>query len=713
VTAAAALEDGGGRDSFPRRAGRWAAAHPFAVSVIWALWLSALYGVFGPHSYVRIQDNADGFLAIRSGMNAFVGGAGWLTSWARSWASGVDKGVADLDALLFVALPGWLAYFLVMFGQRLLAAYFGFRLMRDRFGTRAPAAFFMALTYSAFFQHTIQFDWAGWTLFDGLTMAAIPLIAWLLLTPGISRRRLLTYAVCAGALYALTTMYAFSPFMILMLPVLIWLSGKGSRDAWLAFAVFWIAWLVVESPAVFVGYMNSAGSQRALFAGGTAIGHSLLDQLSVAGNVAYENGAAIALGLWAAFGAKDRRARWLMAGVAVTLIGVAFAPQGQELLARYGGPLAGFQFQRIFFWVPLLAVVAGALGVDAATSRGSRPVLRVVAAAGFAVVLVVSVLVNVRVVDQMMTGSNFAVVYDDPALVQLGRQSAVAAEPFRIASVATNTHKTLPVHPAFAWAQDVDTADGYLSLYPKAYHDLWERVIAPISTRDAAVAAYFGDWGNRLYLYTRGDEKSGVPLVAAEYWNLDLLALDNVRYIVSSVPLKDPRLREVSKPGIRPEAVMARREWVSQVLGAPIASRFYVYELSGALPRAFAVGAARTFPTQTALLDAMASANTTQLASTVFVEATAGPLPALDAAGGAKAGPLTIAGDSRSVDVRGSGASMLILTEQYSRFWSAHVDGARAAIVRVDEAFMGVAVPAGTHVVTFDYRPAYVPQALR
>lgn len=687
-----------------RKAGRWASAHPFAVCLAWALWLSALYGAFGPHSYVRIHDNADSLLAARTGLNAVTGGWGWLTNWARSWASGVDRGIGDLDVLLFVGLPGWLAYFLLMLGQRLLAAYFGFRLMRDRFATGVPAALFMALTFSAFLQPRIQNSWAGWTVYDGLTFAAVPAIAWLLLAPGLSRRRRVALAACAGGVYGLTSIYAFSPFLIVLLPALVLMADARPKDVWLGLAAFFAGWLVAESPAAIAGALNAADSHRAAWSIATTAGHTFANQFSDAWHIAYENTAALLLGLWAALGARDRRARIATGLAVVAFLGVLVAPQMQDLLKAYGGPLSGFQFQRIFFWIPPLAAIGGAFGVEALTRGGSRRLGRAIGYAGVAVVIVLSAGVNFRMADEMTSGSNHAVLFDDPALVELGRAEAAASEPFRVATVATDMRKTIPVHPAYLWAHDVDTADGYLSLYPKRYHDFWQRVIAPISARDAVVRDYFGDWGNRLYLFTSDTDKANATLVAGDYWDLDLLALDNVRYVVSAVRLSDPRLRVVSAPGEQPQPIMSRRRWVAQLLGAPVVSRYYVYELAGALPRAFLAGASRAFSTTSASLDALAAAPLSELATTVFYEAANGPLSATSTG---TVGTLEITGDTREVRVDCDGSSVLVVTEQYSRFWTARVDGVATKVVPVDGAFMGVPVQAGAHRVTLSYRPPY------
>ena len=403
-----------------RRTAGWLAAHPFVACVLWALWLSALYGAFGPHSYVRVFDNADGVLPAKASLNLWVSGAKALGSWAFPWATGVDRGAIELDTMPFLVLPGWLAYWLVMFGQRLVAAYFGYRLARDRWSLNRAGAWFLALWYSAFIQPHIDASLAGWTLYDSLTMAAVPAIAWLLLSRDLPRRRLLLLAAGAGILYAWTSSYPFAAFIMILLAVVLAASDSRGRDTWLAFGVFAAVWALAELPELLPGLWNAATSHRADRQAYTPLTLPFSEQVLLAVNIVRDNLVGVVLGVWAAVRFRIRSALILLIAFACAALAVALAEQGDAALDAYGGPLSAFLFERFYFLLPFLAASAGAVGVDSLRMSGARTV-RLVAFASIALVVVLSAGVNVTMAAEMVFGSNYAAVLEDPALVALVR----------------------------------------------------------------------------------------------------------------------------------------------------------------------------------------------------------------------------------------------------------------------------------------------------
>ena len=54
----------------------------------------------------------------------------------------------------------------------------------------------------------------------------------------------------------------------------------------------------------------------------------------------------------------------------------------------------------------------------------------------------------------------------------------------------------------------------------------------------------------------------------------------------------------------------------------------------------------------------------------------------------------------------------LYIAVPYSEGWSATIDGKKAEIMRANEAFMVVRIPAGSHEVQMDYRTPYLVTGL-
>src|SRR5215210_2446820 len=103
---------------------------PALVFVLWSAWLAFPYLFLGPFSYAKSHDNADSVLSLflASGPGGHSGGSGY---WSPQMACGADRlsalPIGDPFRGLFVILPGWLAYGLIMAAQRFVAGYFMYR----------------------------------------------------------------------------------------------------------------------------------------------------------------------------------------------------------------------------------------------------------------------------------------------------------------------------------------------------------------------------------------------------------------------------------------------------------------------------------------------------------------------------------------------------------------------------------------------------------
>jgi hypothetical protein len=137
-----------------------------------------------------------------------------------------------------------------------------------------------------------------------------------------------------------------------------------------------------------------------------------------------------------------------------------------------------------------------------------------------------------------------------------------------------------------------------------------------------------------------------------------------------------------------------------------------IYENAAAMPRAFLVGQAVVARDDRAALSRLQDGDI-DVRRTVILE---GPppgaaLPADIVSAADQVGIASIASyENEGVAIRTSSPheAMLVLTDPYYPGWVARVDGQETPILRADYLFRAVAVPAGTHTVTFSFEPTSV-----
>ncbi|WCO68224.1 YfhO family protein [Iamia majanohamensis] len=124
-----------------------------------------------------------------------------------------------------------------------------------------------------------------------------------------------------------------------------------------------------------------------------------------------------------------------------------------------------------------------------------------------------------------------------------------------------------------------------------------------------------------------------------------------------------------------------------------------------ALPEAFLVGRTRQVSRAEAVRAATGRDHLDPHAEAV-VEGACRTCPDRGTSGPAgRAGTVRRNGSSADVTVTAERPALLVISEAWSRGWSATVDGEPAPVVRADGVVQGIPVPAGRSVVTLTYRP--------
>ena len=735
--------------SLPRQLGgfasscaRWLSGRLVVVFILWSLWLAFPFLGFGNFSYVRIHDNGDSNLPARLALAPAVSD-GLMGFWNPQGVAGTDRMAAgiipDLINPLFLIFPGWLAYGLLMWLQRFIAGYFTFRLLRDSLGLEAGPAIFAGLVYSLFAQEAINVQ-PGFTIYDALALPGLPFVLWALARLEEKTNLRAFLGACGLALvYSLTSHYAYTLFLV---PVIyfwfLFVVPRLSLKFWALIFLFTAVWVIGEVPAVWASLTHAPLSHRAdweYLSSSSLLSwrEAMLTRAFFITGIIADNALALGAALLGLIIACGRERSLLVVVFATSLcLLFIFGYVPFRWTASNLGFLSGFQFDRIYLFIPFLASVAGGIGLQA-VSRDWRLLLtghasplfdlslqRLLVVIAICLIVFQSCLLNKRMLGELLRGSSYATLYEQPDLRQLAANSR-ARPPFRVATVdngATDDIGSYKQHPSYVWAYGLESVDGYVALYSQRYQDFWEQVVAPLFAAHQRRYNYFRNWGSRVYLFSPAN---GFPhqteVRFGDYYNLNLLSLANARYIISPVALQDENLTLL--PSGRRDAQLSwaaqpvHRKLMSLLRGEYPGVPLYIYENRQVLPRFFLAGQAQLFAGADELLLALRQAEMSALRTTVFVtRAEAGEVPFDTLVGQSGEVELRQYGADRiTLDTNAAAASILVVTNNYSPHWRAWVDGTAAHIFPVNHTFQGIYLPGGKHEVVFEYAPPYAPSS--
>jgi len=687
--------------------------------------------------------------------------------WAPFLLGGVDRlafwGPNDpfnLQMLLFSVLPTWLANGFHRFLQYFVAIYFAALVAQIRFGLPAGWSAFAGLLHGCF---------GYFTAVEMLAHPGVPLMIWLL-DVLIRARRSLLIAVLAGLGFSTLTSFAQSDPYLIAFAVGWFAIVKSSSGAFglpqiLAFSLGLVAG---DCPQIFAVLSNAPFSQRTAFAPEVvtfSIDGLFYRQL----HFDYFNqdpllrsftmnfpGPALLLGCLLALAARHRRPD--LAGVASAYLRVfiLFALLSQRWLMLLAQselstflPWAASIGMSRFYAVPAAFMIAvGLTLIGFIAWRWLVPSLtarRIVVS--LACLFVAGMIVRPKLYHFYPLGvygwgeKNYQVA----ALDQVKRTER---EPFRVASV-------LPLQPAYAYGQGLETADGWSNLFPLAYRELWLRVLAPLFERlprnreifdppDGRPQDHYVFLGADLMIPGIGRLPDEDPKIAIKQgfdlsrrFNLDLLRMLNVKYLLSEYPLKAPGLELAHALSEMPQWPQSR-DWATGYVTAPFpppdqqgprsrvaraltdywkaiirmdrGKDIFIYRLAGSMPRFRFVETLVVAPTKTAVLDILASFDGPRHGSTAVVEqADAYALPASRVFATGTVRVLQYAPEEILLELDNAGAGLLVIASTYNPYWRAEVEGRPRSLIRANHAQFGLLTHPGERRVRLVYAPSYSP----
>jgi hypothetical protein len=713
-----------------------------------AAWLSLEYLALGPRSWIYGYGAGLETIPVHLGL---AHSKSTYALWAPFVAGGLDRlsfwGNADpfnLEPMLFGALPTWLANGLHVFAQRLIAVFFTARVAEEQLGMPRRWSTLTGLLHGGLSYFTVG---------EMLAFPSVPLLIWLV--PRLAAARLpVLWALLVGIAFSTFTAFSQSvPYLALFAALWFSVVVRGSRRAWVVLAAFFVAVTLADSPPILAALYNAPFSHRA------GLPPESVD-LSLSGLVYYQPQfdffdqdkilKVLAVGVPWAFMAAAATVAWLRRRVdpvaarylAIVLVSAALSLRVvfivlQNLVALALPWVAAVNMVR-FHTVSASFLSALAMGMGAWVMARSLPAGR--RTVGVALAVFTALLLiwpKVSLVRPLMIDGWGQQDYQVRALDDLRRTDR---QPFRVASV-------LPLQPAYAYAQGLETADGWANLYPAVYRELWLEVLRPLLRNLPGNRQVFDPPAGRpqdhhIFLGT-GILTPGLGLLDGEQplrdgfdvdrrFNLDLLAMLNVKYLLSEYPLHGRALRLWHAPSAPPARLRSRDHatglyndegawyafWrvpigrLATDVRAAIERRragkdVYVYEHRDVLPRYRLVRRLETAASPGGVLERLGALSAAELARTAVTEAMAGaPTAVADLAGG------TVALERYSPDqirlaVRADGPALLVIANTWNPFWTAAVDGSPRPLRRVNHAQLGLALGRQDRSVVLTYRPPY------
>jgi uncharacterized protein DUF6044 len=683
--------------------------------------------------------------------------------WSPFVAGGIDRlafwGNADpvsIELLLFKLLPVWLANGLHRFLQYFVAVFFAARVGKEELGLDWRWSAFLGLLHGCFAYQTTG---------ALLTIAGVPLLVWLLRRITAPNRSWVA-AIVAGVLFSLCTTFTFSdPYLLLFAAMWLIIVGRRySAHAARQFVLFSFALLLADCPQLFAIAANGPTSHRAGWPGeqvGWSIDGLFYRQLQF--DIFSQNKlldfitrtvppAIFLLGLpMAAFGGWRNEEERNSASLFLRVFAI-WAVLSQKWLwilvqtiVALALPFVNGVYMGRFFQIPAAFVIACGLTLAGrmAWTRLSRPPWRyglASVAIGFAAFMIVWPKVHLfyplGVNDWGERNYRIAALDDIRA-----KETA----PFRVASV-------LPLQPAYAYAQGVETVDGWANLYPAFYRDLWYRALTPLFAELPYTRGVFGvDTGrpedNFIFLgadliqpvvgLLPGEDALSALRTGFDVdrrFNLNILRLLNVKYLLSEYPLKGQGIELVHAPDVWPDFPVSRNHNTGLVQGAtqdvpggkfqflktyarPLfdlanawrrdlrGKDIFIYAIGGVWPRFRMVDSVAVEASGKAILDRLAVSRTNE--AVLDQDEVNSPPGGYNKIAAGEIDVVRYTPDEIVLDLKHSGTGFLVIANTWSPYWKAEIDGRPAPLVRTNYAQFGMTIGDGDRRVRLFYDPPY------
>ncbi|MDB4173026.1 DUF6044 family protein [bacterium] len=698
----------------------------YIILALWSFILTCEYFVFGGASVMISADNADQLVPSLLG-RSFSGEFNPL--WDRFAAAGIDD-IAGADhalfnIFLFDVLPAWAAHGLHLGAQSLFGAFAVFALLRRTLKVSQGAAVVGAMTFALTLHPYLV------TAVESFTPVLILALAGAL----DDKSNKYKWAAVVASFFLVTWTGYFSrliPYASIF--VFMWFLVIDTRrkvSDWAIIVTLCALIPVVKIKDIWTLATVAPLSHAPLVRSFTATSEHVSNFFSYPFFFSHHPTDWVAFGLLLASALFMQKkllvhirifALLILSGGLLTVVLTAI----QELITPYLPFAAGYRLTYFSGLSNLAFAAAAAYGVhilwaaykNTSCDNGKMKVVSTTCAfvifAILAAPMAYSVLKKKHAsLYSWVTNGTALRYFDSPVLQDLEVQIKSQPFPERV--------EGYQIYPAYLNAYGLETAGSYNPIYYRHYYEYWGKLVEawvlqlpPASFYQQKFTArketYGGAQsfrGDRLMMYP---EEMRAATSIGRLYNLTLLSLANVGYIVSRDRINGPGLRQISDASV-PISTLSHRGKVARNLRENFrgATHLFVYRNENVFPRFFSVAGLKVFNNTDNLLDTLAVADHEDIRRHAFTDRSVLPKNVeQDKVYSTFDIKLTAySSDEIRLNVDTGDIGLLVITNTYSPYWQCRTDTEELSIFPVYHTFWGMEVPKGTRQITCQYLPPY------
>jgi hypothetical protein len=654
---------------------------PNTVLFVVILWLSLEYVIFGPFSFVNPFDSVH-YVSSQLALSHASG------NWYPFGVAGIDlpsmQFVVPISQLLHRIFHGFLAYQIQILAAFSCATIFTFLLLRDKLKLKTDVSLVGAATYGIGLANPYSVNL--------LDFALIPAIIWLLgwTTSRKGIRALIGVLVLGFFFASMSSVVMAIPFV--PIGVAIWyllVERQTNIRFWLLKTIMWATYGILKIPDIWSLLLYLPISERVLradknydaadswsdvfdiFSGFLSASNHLFVLILIAG---------ITILILRPRSAVFKRVLLIFPGLAAVMLFSFLLLRGGTFFVERG--LNTFGFGRLVWVIEFFVIVAAAIAMDLwrkKEDRLAKTICSIVIVGLFVGFLGLSINTKLQLIPAWSFRGGYAAIYEKPAIQEIANEMAGVKPPFRVG--------VYYAQPAQFQAYGLETITGWYSMYSLRYR----RFLEALNNFEVPSTTL-------------------INAILTPDFNLALSSLANAKYFLSYHPLVRKDLELVAGPEVHSWRLsMTEKIKFALRFNFGDSNKVFIYRNSNVFPRFFLTHGVRTFANSENMLHAMANADIDVLKENAYLEwsdADGRSPPKPDFRSG-EVRLVSYRSDTITMDVEADGTSFLVVTNSFSPYWKAYVDGVDTPILPAYHTFWGIEVREGRHRVEWRYEPPY------